>query len=99
MAGGNIVEHAAAHAQRIQQAIQAVGLERVEVVLDAALALESHVDVGGELHRSRYPEFVPEKASRSENNFQRKFAQLPGAAQKARLPIGPLRAAVPPHAE
>src|SRR6185295_18929219 len=61
MAGGNIVEHAAAHAQRIQQAIQAVGLERVELVLDAALALESHVDVGGELHRSRYPEFVPEK--------------------------------------
>ena len=52
MAGGNIVEHAAAHAQRIQQAIEAVGLERVEVVLDAALALESHVDVAGELHLS-----------------------------------------------
>src|SRR5437016_2347005 len=51
MAGGNIVEHAAAHAQRIQQAIEAAGLERVEAVLDAALALESHVDVSGELHR------------------------------------------------
>ena len=30
----------------------------VEQVLDAALALESHIDVDGELHRSRYPEFV-----------------------------------------
>jgi stage V sporulation protein R len=103
MAGGNIVEHAAAHAQRIQQAIQAVGLERVELVLDAALALESHVDVGGELHRSRYPEFVPEKALRKENNFQKKFAQLPGIAEKVNLPAGmnagPLRAAVPPHPE
>jgi stage V sporulation protein R len=99
MAGGNIVEHAAAHAQRIQQAIQAVGLERVELVLDAALALESHVDVGGELHRSRYPEFVAEKVLQKENNFQRKFAQLPGIAEKANLPLGPLRAAVPPHPE
>jgi stage V sporulation protein R len=99
MAGGNIVEHAAAHAQRIQQAIQAVGLERVELVLDAALALESHVDVGGELHRSRYPEFVPEKSLRKENNFQKRFAQLPGIAEKVNLPVGPLRAAVPPHPE
>ena len=62
MAGGNIVEHAAAHASRIQQAIESVGAERVEMVLDAALALESHVDVTGELHRARYPEFVAEKA-------------------------------------
>jgi stage V sporulation protein R len=101
MAGGNIVEHAAAHAQRIQQAIQAVGLERVELVLDAALALESHVDVGGELHRSRYPEFVPEKALRKENNFQKRFGQLPGIAEKvpAGMNAGPLRAAVPPHPE
>src|SRR5688572_27917418 len=63
MAGGNIVEHAAAHAQRIQQAIEAAGLERVEAVLDAALALESHVDASAELHRARYPEFVADKPS------------------------------------
>jgi stage V sporulation protein R len=103
MAGGNIVEHAAVHAQRIQQAIQAVGLERVELVLDAALALESHVDVGGELHRSRYPELVAEKALHKENNFQKRFAQLPGITSKASLPAGfntgPQRAAVPPHPE
>jgi stage V sporulation protein R len=99
MAGGNIVDHAAAHANRIQQAIDSVGLERVEAVLDAALALESHVDVSGELHRSRYAEFVPEKASRNETAFQKRFGHLPGAPEKARLPIGPLRAQVPPHPE
>jgi len=99
MAGGNIVEHAAAHASRIQQAIDAVGLERVEMVLDAALALESHVDVSGELHRARYPEFVPEKAKTKESAFQHRFGQLPGVAEKPNLPIGPLRAQIPPHPE
>src|SRR5205085_10305461 len=102
MAGGNIVETAAAHAHRIQLAIEAHGVERVESVLDAALALEAHIDVGGELHRARYPEFVAEKVSRKEDNFQRKFAQLPGAAEKglpAGVNAGPLRAAIPPHPE
>ena len=81
MAGGNIVEHAAAHAQRIQQAIDAVGLEKVELVLDAALALESHVDVGGELHRARYPEFAPQKSPPSEDAFQKRFRNLPGSPE------------------
>jgi stage V sporulation protein R len=99
MAGGNIVEHAAAHAQRIQQAIDAVGLEKVEAVLDAALALESHVDVGGELHRARYAEFVPEKKISRPSNFQKRFGQLPGTAEPAQLELGPVRAAVPPHPE
>ena len=99
MAGGNIVDHAAAHANRIQQAIDGVGLERVEAVLDAALALESHVDVSGELHRSPYPEFVSEKKKQQPSKFQDRFAQLPGVAEKASLPIGPLRTQVPPHPE
>jgi stage V sporulation protein R len=81
MAGGNIVEHAAAHAHRIQQAIDKVGMERVEAVLDAALALESHVDVDGELHRTPYPEFVPERLPREETTFQRRFRHLPGAPE------------------
>src|SRR3982750_4039001 len=72
MAGGNIVEHAAAHAQRIQQAIEKVGMEQVELVLDAALALESHVDVAGELHRSPYPEFVSEKQKQNPSAFQQR---------------------------
>jgi stage V sporulation protein R len=100
MAGGNIVEHAAAHAQRIQQAIAAAGLERVEAVLDAALALESHVDASGELHRARYPEFVADKPSPRETQFQKRFRGLPGASSEpATLPIGPIRTRVPPHPE
>jgi stage V sporulation protein R len=99
MAGGNIVEHAAAHAQRIQQAIEAAGLERVEAVLDAALALESHVDVTGELHRARYPEMVAEKPAAKLGAFQKRFQTLPGESEPEPPPIGPLRARVPPHPE
>ena len=78
MSGGNIVEKAAAHAHRIHQAIEAVGLEKVETVLDAALALESHVDVTGELHRARYAEFVKEKKRVVEGDFRKRFRTLPG---------------------
>jgi len=103
MAGGNIVEHAAAHAHRIQQAIDAVGLERVEAVLDAALALESHVDVTGELHRGRYSEFVSEKPKSTPSEFQQRYSQLPGSPEQIDLPFGvaagPVRAQVPPHPE
>src|SRR5512138_3333505 len=99
MAGGNIVEHAAAHAHRIQQAIDKVGMEKVEAVLDAALALESHVDVDGDLHRTRYPEYVPEKPAATESAFQRRFRGLPGAAEAAKAESGPVRAQVPPHPE
>src|SRR5262249_59796014 len=73
MAGGNIVEHAAAHAHRIQQAIDKVGMEKVEAVLDAALALESHVDVDRDLHRTRYPEYMPEKAAAPESAVPPRF--------------------------
>src|SRR5262245_44781986 len=77
MSGGNIVEQAAAHAHRIQRAIGEVGVERVEAVLDAALALESHVDIAGELHRARYPEFVCEKPRARQSAFQKRFGSLP----------------------
>jgi stage V sporulation protein R len=99
MSGGNIVEHAAAHAHRIEQAIAAAGLERVEAVLDAALALESHIDVDGELHRARYPELVPEKPRIEESEFRKRYGDLPGESSPQALPIGPLRARIPPHPE
>ena len=99
MAGGNIVEKAAAHAHRIQLAIEAVGVERVEGVLDAALALESHVDVDGELHRQRYPEFVPERKALEKSAFHQRFGQLPGEEMPAAPYLGPIRAPVPPHPE
>ena len=99
MSGGNIVEQAATHAHRIQLAIEKHGVERVEGVLDAALALESHVDVEGELHRNRYPEYVADKPKLAESEFQKRFRSLPGAPEAAPPPAGPLRAAVPPHPE
>ncbi len=103
MAGGNIVEHAAAHAHRIQQAINAAGMERVEGVLDAALALESHVDVAGELHRTRYPEFIPDKPKPRVNGFQKRYAQLPGVSEPEAVPpglqVGPQRTRIPPYPE
>jgi len=99
MSGGNIVEKAAAHAHRIHQAIEAVGLEKVETVLDAALALESHVDVTGELHRARYDEFVKEKKRVVEGDFRRRFRTLPGESEPQLPPIGPLKTRVPPHPE
>ena len=99
MAGGNIVETAAAHAHRIQLAIEAHGVERVESVLDAALALEAHIDVGAELHRARYPEFVAHKARHVDSSFQSRFKQLPGTEERAAPKTGQVRAPVPPHPE
>jgi stage V sporulation protein R len=99
MAGGNIVEHAAAHAHRIHQAIEAAGLERVEAVLDAALALESHVDVTGELHRARYPDTVAEKPAPKPGPFHKRFQTLPGEAEPQAPAPGPVRPRVPPHPE
>src|SRR5688572_20807967 len=99
MSGGNIVEQAAAHAHRIQRAINEVGVERVEAVLDAALALESHVDVSGELHRTRYPEFVCEKKRIDKGAFHKRFTSLPGESEPQEAPAGQLRTAIPPHPE
>ena len=99
MAGSNIVETAAAHAHRIQLAIEAHGVEKVEQVLDAALALESHIAIDGELHRSRYPEFVEQKAAPAQSEFQHRFSQLPGVDAPAKQKTGQQRAPVPPHSE
>jgi len=103
MQGGNIVEQAAAHAHRIQLAIEKAGMERVEGVLDSALALESHVDIAGELHRTRYPEFVPDKPAARHSEFHKRFQTLPGESRPEAAPIGPylgqIRARVPPHPE
>src|SRR6185503_16582420 len=74
-------------------------LERVEAVLDAALALESHVDVAGELHRARYSEFVADKPKARATGFHQRFGRLPGESEPAPPPIGPLRARIPPHPE
>jgi stage V sporulation protein R len=99
MAGGRIVEKAAAHAHRIQEAIEAEGMERVEKVLDAALALECHIDVNQELFRPAYAERPRAAEERSEDEFQRRFGRLPGAPGPRAPERAPVLAPVPPHPE
>ena len=54
MAGGRILEQAAARARAIERALIDHGQEKVEQVLDAAFALEPHVDTHQPLHRVAY---------------------------------------------
>lgn len=54
-AGGNILEQSAARAHRIERAARLHGQPAVDAVLDAALALEAHVD----LHAGRRPQPSP----------------------------------------
>lgn len=80
MAGAHIVEHAAAQAHRIEEAVAEHGQERVEAVLDAALALEPHVDVNHDLHRPDYPTEARPRAEHKagEDPFRDRFRGLPG---------------------
>ncbi len=55
MAGGHILEQAAERAHAIALALTEHGQERVEAILDAALALEPHVDINQPLHRAPFP--------------------------------------------
>ncbi len=68
--GEHIVEQAAAHARQIGMAIEEHGMERVESVLDAALALEQHIDIDQGLRRARYPELMaqPRRSHRTTNS-------------------------------
>src|SRR5581483_10126919 len=76
-----IVEHAANHARQIQQAIETYVMQRVEVVLDAALALEQHIDVDQTLRRERYPEYLTDPKPLVDDEFRKRFASLdPSAA-------------------
>jgi stage V sporulation protein R len=97
MAGGHILEQAAARAHRIEQALADHGQARVEAVLDAALALEAHVDLQRDLHRKPYPQGAVEEAPVDDDPFRSRWHQLPGeasvAAPRARRP------GLPPHPE
>lgn len=106
MAGGNIVEHAAAHAHRIHEAIELVGVEKVEHVLDAALALESHVDVTGDLHRKPYPEFLEKKEEIVQSKFDKRFSKLPSTPPRSIIvpestitATGKIKTPIPPYPE
>jgi stage V sporulation protein R len=93
----HIVEHAANHARQIQQIIETHGAQRVETVLDAALALEQHIDIDQSLRRERYAEYLEEPKALADDSFRKRFAALDpvaagGIETKKRAPV-------PPHAE
>ena len=100
MAGTHIVEHAAAQAQRIDAAVREHGQQRVEALLDAALALEPHVDVNHELHRSPYPIHADApKAPAQDDPFSARYKGLPGEKSPQPQPQAHKRAPIPPHPE
>jgi stage V sporulation protein R len=94
----HIVEHAANHARQIQQAIEQYGAQRVETVLDAALALEQHIDIDQNLRRERYPEYAVENKALADDDFRKRFASLDPAAASTGMELKK-RAPVPPHPE
>ncbi|HEU4777560.1 MAG TPA: SpoVR family protein [Telluria sp.] len=99
MAGSHILEQSAARANRLERALQAHGQERVEAVLDAALALETHIDVNQPLHRAPYPPFLAPPGEPPSDPFQQRFARLPGVPPDDPAPERPLKSPVPPHPE
>jgi stage V sporulation protein R len=100
MAGGQILEQSAARAHRLERALEAHGQERVEAVLDAALALETHIDVNQPLHRPPYPEFVAPRSEPQANVFRDRYARLPGEPDPPPAGNAPLqRTPLPPQPE
>ena len=87
MAGNRILEPAAERAHNIELALQTHGQQRVEAVLDAALALEPHIDINQRLHREAsdltFKEAATDRTVMS-NPFLNKFQQLPVAQPPSR---------------
>jgi stage V sporulation protein R len=101
MSGTNIVEHAAAQAHRIEEAVKTRGLQRVETLLDAALALEPHVDLDQDLHRPLYakaPLTEKEKPFR-DDPFSSRFRHLPGEGAPAQAQREHKSTPIPPRPE
>ncbi|OWT56183.1 SpoVR family protein [Candidimonas nitroreducens] len=95
--GYHIVTEAAERAHSIQAAIEEYGQRRVEMVLDAALALEQHIDVDQPIHRHDYPVDIEPRANPKPTGFRSRYAALPG--EEAPAARGRQRAPVPPHPE
>jgi len=99
MMGGKILEQAAARAHRIEAALSEHGQERVEAVLDAALALEAHIDVNRVLHRTpRTAEDQDVPSDGEADPFLLRWRDLPGEKQPA-APEKPASRAIPSHPE
>lgn len=74
--GARIVEQAAAHARYIADAIESHGEARVELVLDAALALEQHIDLDKGLSRPDYETPNEVESTPRDDEFGRRYAAL-----------------------
>jgi stage V sporulation protein R len=101
MAGGHILEQAAARAHRIDAALHEFGQERVEAVLDAALALEPHIDTNKELHRDLYPaQSKHAEESPAPDLFHQRYQHLPGEKPATINPrASSMGASIPPQPE
>ena len=98
--GYHIVEQAAAHAAQITHAIEVHGMERVEQVLDAALAIEQHIDPQLGLHRDLYPIYQDEPPpTDARDPFRKRFDALTGTAGELHLTSNRRKAPIPPQPE
>ncbi|MQA18380.1 SpoVR family protein [Rugamonas rivuli] len=96
MAGGHILEQSAARAHRLEQALTRHGRPAVEAVLDAALALEPHIDIQQELYRPPYPVATPAEPPLP-GPFQQRYQALPGGEPAGAAPVD--RPGQPPYPE
>lgn len=99
MAGSQILEQSAARARRVEMALARHGQQRVETVLDAALALEPHIDVNTALHRPPYPCCAPASPDVAPGPFRQRYRNLPGEKEPAAPAATPQRPGVPPQPE
>jgi len=99
MAGSHILEQSAGRAHRLEAALAEHGQQRVEAVLDAALALEAHIDVDQPLHRPRYPAYLAMPGEPAVDVFRDRFAQLPGEPDPPARDTRQRRAPLPPRPE
>jgi stage V sporulation protein R len=97
--GYRIVEQAATHARQIGLAVEQHGQNRVEQVLDAALALEAHIDAFAPLQRERYAQYVEPLHGSHDDPFQKRFDNLPGGSVPAEASLERVRSALPPVPE
>lgn len=97
--GFRIVDQAAAHAHQIEQSIAEHGIKRVEEVLDAALALEQHIDDSRSLRRPPFKKYAKSEPPPSQDEFKRRFTNLPGESVSKHKQPKYRRAPIPPHPE
>jgi stage V sporulation protein R len=97
--GYHIVEQAAGHARQIGTAIEEHGAQRVEAVLDAALALEQHIDVHHPLRRPLYPHYLADSKKEATDEFHVRFDALLTEPHGPGIHLEKRRAPVPPYPE